>query len=266
MRIRLYVILVATLALVLAGCEKLADGETSASRQASPTPTAASVPSPSTIPTPAFLPYPSSPMPTVSAAPGSTGYSMTFYATGPSVNPPTVYAVWIEDENGTNMQNLYVCNREAKYVGPTPSPFLTGDALPNWKTKKHPQHADIDGITGPSTQEVICFARGIDFDTASNSRFRVCMEIDRSNNSNAYFSNDRPAFTYKTALIDIASPQSAYSIFLAGWMSNNTTGGYGQQPNTPIPSYAPYVFMEDTTYVYPYDDMVTAGQVVISHN
>jgi hypothetical protein len=189
---------------------------------------------------------------------------MTFYVTGPSVNPSTVYVAWIEDENGLNIQNLYVCNREAKYVGPTPSPFLTGDALPNWLKKKYPNHTDIDGITGPSTQEVICFARGLDFDTNTFTRFRVCMEIDRSRNGNAFFNDDRPAFTYKTGLINLASLQTAYQITLAGWMSNETTGYYGQQPSPPIPGYAPYVFMEDTTYVYPYDDMVTAGQVIIT--
>jgi hypothetical protein len=207
-------------------------------------------------------------MPTVSAAPGSTGYSITFYATGPSVNPNTVYVAWIEDENGTNMQNLYVCNREANYVATSPDPYLnlTGRALPNWLEKKYPQHTDIDGITGPSTQQVICFSRDLDFDT--DTRFRVCLEIDRSNNSNAYFSADRPAFTYKTGLIDLdgLSSQSDYPIILAGWMSNDTDGYYGQQPSPPIPGYAPYVFMEDTTYVYPYDDMVTAGQVVITAN
>ncbi len=203
MRIKLWVILVATVVLALAGCEKLADGETSASRQNTPTPTAASVPSPSTIPNPSFLPYPSSPMPTVSAAPGGTGYSIAFYVTGPSVNPYTVYVVWIEDENGTNMQNLYVCNKEANYVVPSPDPSLnlTGDALPNWLTKKHPQHTNIDGVTGPSTQEVICFARGLDFDTAIHKRFRVCLEMTSiKNNSECLFRRrPRPAFTYKIA-------------------------------------------------------------------
>jgi hypothetical protein len=110
---------------------------------------------------------------TISCKPASD-YSVAFSFTGPSAGSSTVYAVWIEDENGDNLQNIYVCDREASLVGLSPN--LTGDALPNWLKKKYPQHKDISGVTGASKQASFSVTRGLSIGAAR--RFRVVFEID----------------------------------------------------------------------------------------
>lgn len=112
--------------------------------------------------------------------PAPTGTVINFSFTGPAVSPNTVYCVWIEDEGGKNLQNLYVCNRVVDIGG-----SLLGDDLPNWKTKKYPENKKIDGVTGASTQESKTVSRSLSVGSAK--RFRVCFEIDRSRNGNAYF-------------------------------------------------------------------------------
>ena len=57
-----------------------------------------------------------------------------------------IYAAWIEDENGLNAQNLYVCEHAIDQD-------LTGDVLPYWATVKRVERPDVDGISGPSTQK-----------------------------------------------------------------------------------------------------------------
>jgi hypothetical protein len=202
---------------------------------------------------------------TLSCKPASD-YSLAFSFTGPNAGSNTVYAVWIEDENEENIQNIYVCDREASLVGPNHT--LTGDALPNWLTKKYPQHKDIAGVTGASKQSGFSVTRGLSIGTVR--RIRVVFEIDRSTNSNAYFI-DRPAFTYSSGLIDLDDLKPSYSLSLMGWMSNDTTGTpYGQQPKSSIPGFEQYKLMTDPTYVQDPSgstaDMVSSAQAVIIAN
>jgi hypothetical protein len=199
---------------------------------------------------------------TLSCSPAS-GFSVSFSFSGPMPNPGTVYAVWIEDENGNNLQNLYVCDREASLTGLVKT--LTGDALPNWLTKKYPQHKDIAGVTGASKQGGVTVNR--DLQTGTAKKIRICFDIDRSRNDNAFFV-DRPAFTYSTELIDLDNLKPSYPLSLAGWMSNSTDGAsYGQQPKSTIPGFAQYKLMTDTSYIQDGSgstaDMVASAQAVI---
>jgi hypothetical protein len=191
---------------------------------------------------------------------------VTFSFSGKSTSSSYIYAIWIEDESGNNLQNIYICNREAKYVGPTPQPDLSGKALPNWLTKKYPTHSDIDGVTGASTQVNFSITRNLSLGNIRH--FRLCFEIDRSWNSNVNF-QDRPAFTYMTSLIDLDALSSPYALSVAGWMSNDTDNGDLSQQPSPAPSgYATYKYMTDTSYLQDSSgslaDMIKSAQASIT--
>lgn len=176
----------------------------------------------------------------VSCEQAAKGPSVTLNYTGPKY--PTwkvIYAAWIEDENGANLQNLYVCKREV-------AQDLTGVPLPYWYTLKRPQRPELDAVSGPSTQGSKTVSRKLE--TGAVRKFRVCFEIDRSKNNNDWFT-DRPSFVYKTALINLDSLQASYDLKLEGWMSNDTTGTYGQNPQVAIPGWKPYLYMTDLRYI-----------------
>ena len=213
----------------------------------------------------------SSPTDATPTSPVVTSEQLTLTLTfrGPSVSPSAVYACWIEDERGKDIQNVYVCN-SAVGIGKT----LTGDALPYWKTGKHAELAEIDGVTGASTQGNAGLTVTRTIPIGSPVKFRACFEIDRSLNDSANF-GDRPSFIYKSDVIDATglSP-SPYELKLAGWMSNETgmaadgTEGspYGQQPKAgvKIPGYAPYAYMTDLSWIAPVGDMVSLLTVSVT--
>ena len=187
-------------------------------------------------------------------------YQVVLNFRGPSVGSSVVYASWIENETGENIQNLYICNRVVD-IGKS----LLGDDLPYWKLKKY--NADLDGVTGPSVQQSITVTR--DFKSDSAEKLRVCFEIDRSTNGNAYF-YDRPSFIYKSDLIDLENIEDLYHLELKGWMANDTDSPekYSQQPKTAgsIPGFEQNKFMGDQTlsYITPPGDMVTSLDVKIN--
>ncbi|HNY16276.1 MAG TPA: hypothetical protein PKL75_02405 [Treponemataceae bacterium] len=193
--------------------------------------------------------------------------TLTLTFRGPTVSPFSVYACWLEDESGKNVQNVYVCNSAVR-IGK----ILTGDALPYWATIKHKELAAIDGVTGSSIQGNAGLTVARTIPIGSPAKFRACFEIDRSNNDNAYF-GDRPSFIYKSDLIDAATLSAApYALSLTGWMSNKTgtvadgsaSSSYSQQPNTAIDNYKPYVYMTDLTWISPVDDMVSVLTVSVT--
>jgi hypothetical protein len=201
----------------------------------------------------------SSPTASPSSAPPSD-FSITLSFRGPETDSNTVYVAWIEDADERNLQNLYVCDK--LIVG-----GLTGTADPHWKRDKYPG-SSLDGVTGASDQG----SPGIDVTRSLNigsvRRFRVCFEIDRSWNSNVNF-YDRPAFTYRSSLIDLDDLQSPYDLSLYGWMSNDTTGNsLGQQPKVAdsIPGWAAWKFMTDVSWLAPANDMVSTLEAVVSPN
>lgn len=180
---------------------------------------------------------------------------------GPSVSPAVTYAAWVEDSQGNNLQNLYVCQRVA-------DGSLTGDPLPVWTTLKRPQRSDIDGVAGASQQGGLEVVRTLEL--GGVRQFRICFEIDRSLNDNQYF-GDRPAFTYRSGLIDLDNLQASYSLALEGWMSNNTLSGpYSQAPlaGSAIPGWAAFAWMTDLAWVADaggstWNDMVSSLTVTV---
>ncbi|MDA3900436.1 MAG: InlB B-repeat-containing protein [Spirochaetes bacterium] len=197
----------------------------------------------------------------------SIEYKIRLTFNGPSVSPASVYACWIENEDGTLLQNIYICKRVATKVEPESgvSPLL-GDAIPYWLIQKYPD-SDVDVITGASVQGSVGLSVTRDLALAlSGEQFRVVFEIDRSANGNDYFI-DRPSFIYRSELIDTGSLLVEYPLSLYGWMANDTTsaGQYSQalHEGVTIPGFAPYVLMTDLGYISDVDDMVTELKVVV---
>jgi len=187
--------------------------------------------------------------------------TLELHYAGPSSNLRVVYAAWLEDAEGNNIQNLYICNSVVG-IGLR----LTGDALPVWKTLKYPQNGQIDGVTGASVQGEMTVTRPVA--VQQDQQVRVCFEIDRSKNDNTYF-YDRPAFLYRSELIDMSqlSVNNVYSLSLYGWMGNDTWGTiYGQIPkeSANIPQYEAYKLMTDLLYIENHDDMVSSLDVTFT--
>lgn len=183
-----------------------------------------------------------------------TGSILELNYTGPSDNLRVVYAAWLEDAQGNNVQNLYICNMAANNT-------LMGDGLPVWSTLKRVQNGNIDGVTGASVQGSIQIRRTISVEM--DQELRVCFEIDRSRNGNAYFT-DRPAFLYRSSLINFSqiSAETNYDLSLYAWMANDTEHStYGQQPPLQtITGFETYKLMTDLSYIAPVDDMVSQLQ------
>lgn len=185
--------------------------------------------SPSQTPSPSISPSPSpttepTPDATTSASPRRTptptpGYTITLAFQGPSTSSNTVYVAWIEEdkdvgEESQNLQNLIIC---PKLV----TGGLTGTADPYWKRNKYPGSQLADAVTSASVQGNPGISIRRQLNIGNVRRFRVCFEIDRSWNGTSNF-NDRPAFTYRSATIDLDDLQAQYDLSLYGWMSNDS--------------------------------------------
>jgi hypothetical protein len=182
------------------------------------------------------------------------------------VSSSTVYAAWLENEAGTNVQNVYVCNRLLPSI--TSSEGLTGFAIPNWQLKKYTQNANVDGVTGASVQGTAGLSVTRSLSIGSARKFRAYFEIDRSWNSNTYF-NDRPSFIYRSELIDLDSLQASYALSLYGWMSNDTlasAGSLSQEPLSAISGWEKNKLMSDLTFIAPVSDMVSSLTVTVSED
>jgi len=252
MRKRFIPLLSLLFALWFAGCS-IIDALTGASKKTQPT--TSSTPSTGTL-------TPTTPTPTPGTSNHAIDISFNFQ------NVTLVFTAWLEDESGNNVKNLWVCAKEVLETDANPAnDALTGDALPNWLKKKYPQHTDIDGVSGPTPTGRPALYSG-DVDLSSLRRFRICFEVDRSWNDNAFF-NDRPAFTYKTAVIDADNLQASYPFSLDGWMSNTYTSdaSLSQQPLSTVPGYAPETYMTDISWIKDRDgdwnDMVVSAQATV---
>ncbi|RPJ09765.1 MAG: hypothetical protein EHM28_00525 [Spirochaetaceae bacterium] len=214
-------------------------------------------------------------------------FSVTLSFSEAVSNSGLVYAAWIEDEAGNNIQNLYVCNRilDIQYVAGKAvvggGPGLMGDGIPNWLQNKYrddydknQNNMDIDGVTGASVQGNIVIYRDL---KTNVRRFKICIDIDRGNNGNEYFYWDRPAFSYSTGVINLDNLQPSYDLVLTGWTSNENGEGdpytqYSQQPvrsDKTIPDitgYEIFKFMDNLAYIAPTDDMVNDLRVVVLKN
>ncbi len=127
-----------------------------------------------------------------------------------------VYVIWIENQAGNNIQNLYVCER---LVGKGNGP-LTGTALPYWKTNKYPG-SSIDGVTGATEKGNFVLTRNLA--NFGIRKFKIYMELDRSFDENDWF-KDQPALIYSTSEIDLDNLQPQYDFSPVGWSPNENTG------------------------------------------
>ena len=198
---------------------------------------------------------------------GEEEFSIELNFSGPDTSSyKAVYTAWIEDAQGNNLQNLYVCNTVLG-IGKT----LTGTALPFWKTEKyseeHPENfPTTDGVTGASVQGSFTIERTLNI--GGTTRFRVCFEIDRSLNANDYFT-DRPAFIYQSDLINLNALETSYDLDLTAYMPNGTLSGtWSQNPKegVTIPDFEAYAYLTSLEYIAPHDNLVTGLTAVISGN
>jgi hypothetical protein len=170
-----------------------------------------------------------------------------------SIGWDAVYIAWLEDVNGNNIQNLYVCNSIIEDMT-TNTGKLTGDALPYWRREKSEETDldNLDGISGASTQSEKKISRILNI--GDTTKFKVCFEIDRSKNGNDYF-YDRPCFIYESDFIDLSNLAESYELSLKGFMANDTQGSdFGQTPPLQeIPGFEVWKFIEETNYLKPID-------------
>ncbi len=209
-------------------------------------------------------------------------YSVELDFTGPDYTMGTdthqyAYVAWIEDSDGTNLQNLYLCER---VIGANGTKTLHGTALPYWHTTKYDEenpddYPTVDGVTGASTQVSKTVTRNLKID--ETTEFRVCFEIDRSKNENDSFT-DRPAFIYKSGLITLSGLEDSYPLTLVAYMPNDTLDDYYDDEYTQlpkddvtIPGFEAYAYLTSLSYIWDSgeeysDDLVTGLTARIIEN
>ena len=124
-----------------------------------------------------------------------------------------IYAIWLEKEDGTLIQNLYVCNRLL------PGGGLTNTALPHWSCNKY-DAAEVDGVSGATKKKQDFTVSGYLKDD-DIGKFRICFESDHSFDPNDWFS-DQPALLY-SALVDRSALASPYTLEFEAWTPNEGT-------------------------------------------
>lgn len=124
-----------------------------------------------------------------------------------------IYAIWLEKEDGTLIQNLYVCNRLL------PGGGLTNTALPYWNCTKY-DAAEVDGVSGATLAKQNFSVSGYLKDN-DIGKFRICFESDHSFDGNDWFS-DQPALLY-SALVDRSALASPYTLAFEAWTPNEGT-------------------------------------------
>ena len=173
-----------------------------------------------------------------------------------------VYAAWVEDADGNLIAPLFACDSLMKLRGGrfNGTGFLTGDPLPYFKTKNGWKPGDsgweylkeiysVDGVTGASPDSGADVKKSRTVELGNAAAFRVCLDVDNSVNTNEYF-QDRPAFTYKSELIDSTASPAEYELALDGWMGNDTTGNpWGQDPRKAVEDYKTYKYMQGEKYL-----------------
>ncbi len=124
-----------------------------------------------------------------------------------------IYAIWLEKEDGTLIQNLYVCNRLL------PGGGLTNTALPYWSCNKY-DAAEVDGVSGATEAKKNFTVSGYLKDN-DIGKFRICFESDHSFDPNDWFT-DQPAILY-SALVDRSALASPYTLDFEAWTPNEGT-------------------------------------------
>ncbi len=144
------------------------------------------------------------------------------FANGEDYSYTKAYAIWIENDSGEFIQNLFVCDRINLQN-------LTGTGLPYWEMNKRPisDNTEVDAVSG-ATQKRTDFSVSALL-KADESRFTIFFEVDHSFDPNDWFS-DQPAILY-SAEIDLSESISSYPLEFVGWTANENTAN--AIPNSP---------------------------------
>lgn len=139
------------------------------------------------------------------------------YTVGTAINPPIIYAIWLEDSAKTTIQSLYICRRLL-------NGSLTNTALPYWSMNKLPASSrpEVDAVTGATVQKSN-FSVEATIKNRSIRKFTVYVEMDHSFDANDWFDN-QPALLY-AAEVDLDSGEKSYTLIPVGWTANEGTAG-----------------------------------------
>jgi hypothetical protein len=139
------------------------------------------------------------------------------YKVGAIIDPPIIYAIWLEDAAKTSIQNLYICARLLNNS-------LTNTALPYWSMNKLPisSRTEVDAVTGATFQKQD-FSIEATVKAASIRKLVVYVEMDHSFDANDWFDN-QPALLF-AADVDLDSGKKAYTLSPIGWTANEGTAG-----------------------------------------
>jgi hypothetical protein len=173
---------------------------------------------------------------------GESGTALQVYVYGGSEfaqNP--MYTVWVENMSGVYLQDLFVTTAAGTNIYPFTAGFVARPmSVPYWAHKAciigayasyptmylaqptadgGPHPADLDAVTGATIKQdfVLNTKRKADGVT----QFRVLLEVNRSRDWNAYYTNPdyepcgQPSLVYSAA-VDLASAQEFYVMGLQG--------------------------------------------------
>lgn len=145
---------------------------------------------------------------------------------------PIIYAIWLENTSDNFIQNMYICNRLL-------DGSLTNTALPFWQFNRKSQSTDIDAVTGATVKNQD-FTVTRTLKNNNQKYFTVCFEIDRSFDTNDWFSN-QPSILYKVD-VDLDDVAHNYTMTFTGWTPNEGTENI-------IPATPKGVFQTEKRYI-----------------
>ncbi|MBN2340070.1 MAG: hypothetical protein JXX29_14950 [Deltaproteobacteria bacterium] len=130
----------------------------------------------------------------------------------PDNSPPIVYVIWLENEDHTFVQNLYICSRVI-------DGSLTGTPLPYWYMNKR-NNSEIDGLSGATVVPSFTVSRELAEEASGN--ITVYAEVDHSFDNNDWFIN-QPALLYAVD-VNLNQIHASYTMTPIGWTkaSQNT--------------------------------------------
>ena len=126
-----------------------------------------------------------------------------------------IYVAWLENTSSNFIQNIVVCERLVNGYA------LQGIALPYWKMNKYPSSKTEADTIASATQRKKDFSVPFNLKNPSIKQFRIYFEIDRSYESNEWFS-DQPAILYY-ADVDLNTSVKSYVLNFQGWTPNDKT-------------------------------------------
>jgi hypothetical protein len=144
-------------------------------------------------------------------------YKLQIDYTKGSTSARRLYAAWVADDSGVFVQNLFMCqNLHAKQN------IVDRKALPYWRTTANPE-SEVDAVSGASlsdseTEKIISLPERAY--KGSLHLFTVYFEIDRSWDSNGWWT-DQPAILYAADVdLDDVATASVYYLTAQGWSRN----------------------------------------------